>query len=130
MSWDPLREMMALHDRLGRGHGRESGWTPAVDVYETDDRYVVSAELPGLTRSDIQIELREGELVIRGQRPDAGAPPTAYQQMERMQGPFARAFLFAEPIDSDGISAEFRDGVLTVIVTKAARPTPVRVDVR
>jgi HSP20 family protein len=130
MSWDPLREMMTLHDQLGRAQGRESGWTPAVDVYETDERYVVSAELPGLSRSDIQIELREGELVVRGQRPDPGVAPAAYQQMERLQGPFARAFLFAEPIAADAISAEFRDGVLTVIVPKALRPTAVRIDVK
>jgi HSP20 family protein len=130
MTWDPLREMMALHDRLGRSEGREPGWTPPVDVFETDDRYVVTAELPGLARDDIQIELREGELVIRGHRPDPGVPPEAYHQFERMQGPFGRAFIFAEPIDAAAISAEFRDGVLKVVVPKASRPEPLQIDVK
>ena len=128
MSWDPLREMMALQDRLSRG--RESGGTPPVDVYETEDRYVVTAELPGLARADIQIEMHDGELVIRGRRPDPGVPPVAYLQMERLQGPFGRAFLFTEPIDAERIAAEFRDGVLTVTVPKSARPEPRRIDVK
>lgn len=130
MAWDPLREMMALHERLGRGQGHEPGWTPPVDVFETDEKYVVTAELPGLAREDIQIELREGELTIRGQRPDPGVPPNAYQQLERLQGPFARAFLFAEPLAADEISAEFKDGVLQVIVPKASRPAARRIDVK
>jgi HSP20 family protein len=130
MTWDPLREMMALHDRLGRSHGREPGWTPPVDVYETEDCYVVTAELPGLTREDIQIELTEGELVIRGQRPDPGVPPNTYRQLERLQGPFGRAFVFAEPIAAENIAAEFRDGVLKVVVPKTPRPEPVRIDVK
>jgi HSP20 family protein len=130
MTWDPFREMMAMHERLGRPQGPEAGWTPPVDVFETAECYVVSAELPGLTREEIQIEMREGELVIRGQRPDPGTPPTAYRQMERLQGPFGRAFVFAEPLAADEISAEFRDGVLKVIVPKASRPEPRRIDVK
>ncbi|MBI2222146.1 MAG: Hsp20/alpha crystallin family protein [Acidobacteria bacterium] len=127
MSWDSLRELMALQDQLGRGP--EGGWTPPVDVFETDDRYVVTAELPGLTRDDIQIEVHDGELVIRGRRPEPGVPPAAYLQMERLQGPFGRAFLFTEAIDAARIAAEFRDGVLTITVPKSARPEPRRIDV-
>lgn len=125
--WDPLRDVMSLHDRLGPG---ESGWKPPVDVYETADRYVVTMELPGLSRSDIQIELRERELRLYGQRPDQGVPPRAYHQMERFQGPFDRTFVFGEAIDDQAVAAEFRDGVLTVMVPKASRPTPRRIDVR
>lgn len=130
MAWDPFREILTLQDRLGRIHGREPGWTPPVDVYETTDRYVVTAELPGLSRDDIHIELREGELTIRGHRPDPGVPADAYLRLERLQGPFARTFVFAEAIDSDRISAEFREGVLTVTLLKAARAEPRRVEVK
>ncbi|HSL24031.1 MAG TPA: Hsp20/alpha crystallin family protein [Vicinamibacterales bacterium] len=124
MPWDPVRDMMALQDRLGRIQGREPGWNPPVDVYETPDRYVVAAELPGLTREHIQIEVRDTELTIRGQRPDPGVAPDAYHRMERLQGPFARTFVFSESIAGDQITAEFRDGVLTVTVPKASRPEP------
>lgn len=119
MPWDPFRDIMALQDRLGRLQGREPAWNPPVDVYETADRYVVTAELPGLSRDDIHIELRDGELTIRGQRPAAAVRPDAYHRMERLQGPFARGFAFAERIVAERISAEFRDGVLTITLPKA-----------
>lgn len=129
MPWDPLRDLMALQDRLGRLHGGESAWTPPVDVYETPDEYVVTAELPGLTRDEIQIELREGELTIRGQRADSGVRPDAYHRMERLQGAFIRGFVFADPIAADRINAEFRDGVLTITVPKAVQSEARRIPV-
>jgi len=128
MPWDPFRDIMALQDRLGRLQGREPAWNPPVDVYETADQYVVTAELPGLSRDDIHIELREGELTIRGQRPTATIRPDAYHRMERLQGPFARGFAFAEPIAGERITAEFHDGVLTVTLPKAPRLEPRRVE--
>ena len=129
MPWDPFRDLLAFQDRLGGLHGRDSAWTPPVDVYETPNEYVVTAELPGLSRDDIQIELREGELTIRGLRPDPGVRPDAYHRMERLQGPFNRGFVFADPIDADRINAEFRDGVLTVTVPKAAQAQARRIPV-
>jgi HSP20 family protein len=119
MAWDPFRDIMTLQDRFGRLQGREPAWNPPVDVYETADQYVLTAELPGLSRNDVQIELRDSELTIRGQRPIPGVRPDAYHRMERLQGPFARGFAFAEPVAADRISAELRDGVLTITVPKA-----------
>jgi HSP20 family protein len=129
MPWDPFRDIMALQDRLGRLQGREHAWNPPVDVYETPGQYVVTAELPGLSRDDIQIEVREGELTIRGQRPTPDVPPDAYHRMERLQGAFARAFAFADPIDPERISADFKDGVLTVTLPKSARTAARRITV-
>jgi HSP20 family protein len=128
MPWDPYRDLMALQDRLGRLQGREHAWNPPVDVYETAGQYVVTAELPGLSREDIHIEVREGELTIRGQRPAPAVRPDDYHRMERLQGPFARAFAFVEAIDAEHISAEFRDGVLTVTVPKVSRPAARRIE--
>lgn len=119
MPWDPFRDILALQDRLGRLHGREHAWNPPVDVYETSDRYVVTAELPGLSREDIHIEVREGELTVRGERPTPAVRPEAYLRMERLQGPFSRVFAFADAIDPERISAEFRDGVLTITLPKS-----------
>jgi HSP20 family protein len=127
MPWDPFRDIMALQDRLGRLQGREPAWTPPVDVYETAEQYIVTAELPGLAREDIQIELRDGELTIRGQRPIAPIRPDAYHRMERLQGPFSRGFAFAERIAADRITAEFRDGVLTITLPKAPPAEPRRI---
>ena len=127
MPWDRFRDIMALQDRLSARDG--AGWRPSVDVYETEQCYVVSAELPGVKRDDIHIEMRESELTIRGERREEAVPANAYHQMERLQGPFTRTFMFSEPIDPEAINAEFVDGVLTVKVPKAARPEPRRIDV-
>jgi HSP20 family protein len=130
MKWDPLRDLIALQDRLGRLDARDAGWNPPMDVYETQEQYVVTAELPGLTREQIRIELRDNELTVAGQRPDPGVPANAYQQMERLQGPFSRTFVFGDPIHADGVVAEFSNGVLTVTVPKTARAGAKRVDVK
>ena len=130
MPWDPFRDLIALQDRLGHLQGREPGWNPPVDVYETPDRYMLTAELPGLTRDDIQIELRDGELTIRGERPAPGVQPDAFYRMERLHGRFTRVFEFTEPIDAAGIIADFRDGVLTVTLPKGSRPEPRRISIK
>jgi HSP20 family protein len=67
--WDPLRDLLALHEQLGHLVGTDApGWTPPVDLYETADEYVLTAELPGLTRDQIDIHAEERRIVIRGAR--------------------------------------------------------------
>jgi HSP20 family protein len=121
---DPLRDLMSLTDsldRLDRLTDRDgAGWLPPVDVYETPDRYIVTAELAGLDRRDIEIDAREDGLSLRGKRPDPGVPPHAYHRIERGQGQFQRRFVFAEPIDVARVAAEFKDGVLTITIPKQA----------
>jgi HSP20 family protein len=130
MPWDPLRETLEAVRRLDEPGARLGcRWSPPVDVYETEDRYVLTAELPGLTRADITLEARDGELTLRGERRDPQATSGSYVQLERGQGPFVRSFVFAEPIDADRIQAELRDGVLTVTVPKVSRPQPKRIAV-
>ena len=69
--WDPLHDLLALHERLNRLGGEDApGWTPAVDLYETPDRFVLSLELPGLSRDHIKIEIQHETLVVRA----SGAP--------------------------------------------------------
>lgn len=128
--WDPLHDLIALHERLNRmGSADAPGWSPAIDLYETPDRFVISAELPGLTREDLKIEMQHDMLVLRGVRPHAERPEVRFHRVERGHGAFSRAFVLSSPVDVDAISAEFSDGVLTVIVPKAASPQR-RVDVR
>jgi len=132
MACDPLRDLRAWQERLERlatHHG--SAWAPPIDVYETDDRYVIAAELPGLSREQIDLAVQDNRLTIRGTRP-GGVPENAtrhYHQLERGHGSFLRAFEFAEPIEQDGITADLRDGVLTVTLPKRAAP-PRRIDVQ
>lgn len=119
--WDPLHDLLALHERMNRlGSEDAPGWTPAVDLYETGDRFVLSIELPGLVRDQIKIELQHDTLTVRGDRPVTREEGAQFHRVERGHGPFSRSFPLPQPVDADAIAAEFRDGVLTIVVPKAA----------
>jgi HSP20 family protein len=127
--WDPLHDLLALHERLNRlGVEDAPGWTPAVDLYETPDRFVVSLELPGLSREHIKIEIQQETLVVRGERPVQHEEGARYHRVERGHGAFVRSFALPQPVDVEGVAAEFHDGVLTVVVPKKA-PQQRRVDI-
>jgi HSP20 family protein len=127
--WDPLHDLLALHERLNRlGTEDSPGWTPAVDLYETADRFVLSIELPGLTRDQIKIDIQNETLTIRGERPVRHEEGLHFHRVERGHGAFSRSFLLPQPVRDDEIQADFRDGVLTVVVPKTA-PALNRIDV-
>jgi HSP20 family protein len=131
--WDPLRDLLALHEQLGHLVGTDApGWTPPVDLYETAEDYVLTAELPGLTRDQIDIHAEERRVVIRGARGvDPGRTITCeqYHRVERGHGRFSRAFSLPEIIDVDGITADLKDGILTVTIPKAPDRGARRIDV-
>jgi HSP20 family protein len=127
--WDPLHDLLALHERLNRlGTEDSPGWTPAVDLYETADRFVLSIELPGLTRDQIKIDIQNETLTIRGERPVRHEEGLHFHRVERGHGAFSRSFPLPQPVRDDEIQADFRDGVLTVVVPKTA-PALNRIDV-
>jgi HSP20 family protein len=131
--WDPLRDLLALHEQLGHLVGTDApGWTPPVDLYETASAFVLTAELPGLTRDQIDILAEESRVVIRGARaagPGRDIPCEQYHRVERGHGRFSRAFSLPEPIDVGGISADLKNGVLNVIIPKATDREARRIDV-
>ena len=134
MPWDPMRDLRVWQERLERlsTHHPDS-WTPPIDVYETDDRYVVAAELPGLVRQDIELALEDARLTIRGHRadrPSANNHVLHFHQVERGHGAFARTFEFGSKIDVDAVSADLTNGVLTVTLPKAAPPPSRKIEVR
>jgi len=124
--WDPLRDLLALHEQIGHLMGADApGWTPPVDLYETATAFVLSAELPGLSRDRIEIHAEDNRVLIRGSRSAAAAACREisceqYHRVERGHGTFSRAFALPEPIDVDAVSADLKDGVLTVTLPKAA----------
>jgi HSP20 family protein len=134
MSWDPLRDLRAWQERLERlSVPRADSWTPPIDVYETDDRYVVSAEVPGLARDQIELALEEARLTLRGQRADAPGstdPIVHFHQVERGHGAFSRTFEFADKIDVAGVTADLTNGVLTVTLPKIPPLPPRKIEVR
>lgn len=125
MPCDPLRDLRAWQERLERLAAQHAtAWAPPIDIYETDDRYVITAEVPGIAREQVELALQDNRLTIRGSR-SAGVPENAarhYHQVERGHGVFLRTFELADAVDPDGITADLRDGVLTVTLPKSAAP--------
>jgi HSP20 family protein len=121
--WDPLRDLLALEEQVGHLVGTDApGWTPPVDLYETPTDFVLSAEVPGLARDQIDIHAEEHRIVIRGERTPAQGRHIRceqYHRVERGHGRFSRTFALPEPIDVAGVTAELKDGILTVTMPKA-----------
>lgn len=127
--WDPLRDLLAIQHRLERmASGTPQGWVPAVDLCETAEAFIVTAELPGLTREQVRIEVHDGRLTLQGRR-DARVSCEQYHQVERGHGEFARSFALPSGVDVAHIAADLRDGVLTVTVPKSPEHAPRRVTV-
>ncbi len=127
--WDPLRDLLAIQQRLDRFAPAPAGWTPAVDLLETPDRYVVTAELPGLSRADIDIQVHDDRLTIAGTRRERLQACEQYHRIERGHGSFRRTFQLAAPVDGARVTADLRDGVLTVTCPKANDPAARRIHV-
>jgi HSP20 family protein len=107
----------------------QSSWAPRVDIYEAQGNLVIEAELPGLRREDIEIEVGGDRLTIKGTREVADG--REYMRAERAQGAFHRSFAIAAPIDPAAVTATYRDGVLAITLPKAQQleGTQVRVKV-
>ncbi|HEY7442703.1 MAG TPA: Hsp20/alpha crystallin family protein [Vicinamibacterales bacterium] len=128
--WDPLRDLLALHEQLGPLVGNDApGWTPPVDLYETSDAFILTAELPGLAREQIEINAEESRIVIRGARANGQMTCEQYHRVERGHGRFSRAFMLPEPIDVESVSADLKDGLLTLTMPKAGGRGARRVEV-
>jgi HSP20 family protein len=100
-------------------------WTPPVDIEETDNSYRLQAELPGLTKDDIQITLENNVLRLSGERKfEKDVKKENYHRVERIYGSFARSFALPQQVDSEHVQAAFENGVLTVTVPKAEQARP------
>jgi HSP20 family protein len=121
--WDPLRDLIALHEQIGHLVGTDApGWTPPVDLYETATDFILTADLPGLTREQIDISVHENRVVIRGERfgGSLDLPCEQFHRVERGHGRFSRAFELPDAIDVARVSADLKDGILTVRIPKAS----------
>jgi HSP20 family protein len=131
MPVNPWRDLRAWQERLERlsSHHADS-WTPPIDVYETPDRYVLAAELPGLARDQIELAMADSRLTIRGQRAARTGDNIQYHQVERGHGAFSRSFEFNDKIDLQAATADLADGVLTVTLPKVPPAPRRKIDVR
>ena len=128
--FEPWNYLDLLHRDLDRlvGDRRRSGddqsavadWSPAVDIIEEKDRFVLRADVPGVRPEDIDVSMDNGVLSIAGERhPVATDEETGVQRIERATGRFLRRFTLPETTDADGISAKNANGILEVVIPKA-----------
>jgi len=126
--WDPIRDLLAIQQRLDRFAPAPAGWAPPVDLLETADAYLVMAELPGVSRDDLTISLHDdGRLTIAGVRRERSAEE--YHRVERGHGSFSRTFHLPVAVDGDRVTADLRNGVLTVTCPKTANGASRRIQV-
>ena len=127
--WDPIRDLLAIQQRLDRYAPGPAGWKPAVDILETSDHYVVTVEVPGMSREDLDVRVHEGRITIAGERRERTPQCEQYHRVERGHGSFSRSFHLPVPVDGDRVTADLRDGVLTVTCPKAADGAARRIQV-
>ncbi len=126
---DPVQDIVSWHERLRRAPGGSSGWSPPVDVYETESQYVLVIELAGLEAQDFGVHATDESLTVNGQRASAGAGEGRFLHVERGQGAFSRTFSFPQRIDVTAVRADFRDGLLSVSAPKQTRPVALRIEI-
>jgi len=141
--WRPMRGFLDIREELDRlfddlmstselGYPAAGTWSPRVDVSETDDEIIVSAELPGIDREDIKVNVEDNVLTFSGEKKqEKETKKRNYHRIERSYGSFHRSFTLPTKIESDRVKATFKDGVLTIHLPKAdeakTRQIPVEV---
>ena len=143
LAWPGFGRLSSLRDELDRLFESPwtelartsqllSGWTPALDIHEDKDNFIVRAELPGMTREDIDVSLHDGMLSISGERKlDKKYEEAEVYRTERFFGKFQRTVTLPAPVAGDKVKAQYQDGVLTVTLpkTEAAKPKQIEVNV-
>ena len=139
--WEPFRELSSLQTEMNRlfnaafeGQGGSNGparrWTPAMDLLETEDEFVLRADLPGMSESDVSIELEDNVLTVSGERKTEHEDKReGFYRMERAYGSFSRSLTLPKGIDPEAVSAAFDRGVLEVRVPKPEQRKPRRIEI-
>ncbi len=107
-----------------------SGWTPALDIHEDKDNFIVRAELPGMKREDIDVSLHDGALSISGERKlEQKFEEAEVYRTERFFGKFQRTVSLPAAVAADKVKAQYKDGVLTITLPKTEEAKPKQIDV-
>jgi len=135
--WDPFRDMVTLREKMNRlfedslarkGEDKDmmtSNWAPAVDIYETANELVLTAEVPGIDEKDIEIKVEDNTLTLKGERKfEKETKEENFHRIERSYGSFFRAFSLPNSVDPDLIRAEHENGVLRVVMPKRQELKP------
>lgn len=145
--WEPFRELLTTQDRFNQlfnqafsqvfgSEGQETpairAWAPAADIYETEHNLVIKAELPGIDPKDVGVRVENQTLYISGERRfEKDVNEGNYQRVERSYGNFSRSFTMPNAVKPENVTAEYKDGVLTLTMAKReeAKPKIIKVQV-
>ena len=137
IKWDPFREFNTLPVRLGGFFAKNweaplstTGWNPSVDIFENDNEVVIKAELPGMNAKDIEVRLENNVLMLKGERHfEKEAKEENYHRIEREYGAFSRSFALPAAVNGDKVTAEYKDGVLNIVLPKKeeTKPKPIKI---
>lgn len=142
--WDPFREMEEMSERFGRLLGRglttriggeealtSIDWVPEVDIIESDKEYLIKAELPEVKKEDVKVSVEKGVLTIQGERKqEKEEKGKKFHRIERSYGSFERSFTLPDDADEGKVSAEFKDGILSVHLAKSEKAVPKPIEVK
>src|SRR5215217_3834275 len=141
--WDPFRDLMSIQNELNRLFGRTWGgaeagtgstgtWVPPLDVFESDDKYVVAVELPGIDPADVEVSVEDSTLTIKGQRDFfyKDATDESFSRIERRYGQFTRTLTLPVTANVEKVDASFDKGVLTIEVPKREEAKPRKITVK
>ncbi|MCS7158683.1 MAG: Hsp20/alpha crystallin family protein [Blastocatellia bacterium] len=141
--WNPFREMARLREEMDRLTSAlfsetmpeitfaRSVWAPVVNIAETDDNYIITAELPGISKDDIKVTYENGILTIQGEKKqEKEEKGKTWHRIEAVYGAFERSFRLPSLIQADKISAEYKEGVLTLTLPKAEEAKPKQITIK
>ncbi len=140
--WDPFKEFQSLADRFTslfdeifpfewKEETVLSRWSPAIDIYETDEDIVVSAEVPGMDKKDIEVNVVNNVLTLKGEKKlDKEIKKENFHRIERCYGSFSRTFTLPDYVETDNIKASFKNGLLEIKIPKkpAAKPKEIKIE--
>ncbi len=143
IKWDPFRDLLSLQERMNKlfeesllqtGKERQDlmvgGWSPAVDVMESNDEIVLKAELPGIDLKDVEVLIKDNVLTLRGERRfEKEEEKENYHRIERTYGTFQRFFTLPASVEQDKIKAKMKDGVLEVRIPKAKEEKSKKIEI-
>lgn len=141
--WEPFRELSSLQTEMNRLFNTAFGdvpsggtagaarrWMPAMDLLETDEDFVLRADLPGMTESDVNIELEDNVLTVSGERKaEREDKREGFYRMERAFGSFSRSLTLPKGVDPEAVSASFDQGVLEVRIPKPEQRKPRKISI-
>lgn len=144
--WDPFRDLLSLQERMNKlfedslarsnspaGEAAAGTWSPPVDIVEKEDEIMLRAELPGIDLKNVDLQVHDDTLVLRGERQfDQETKKENYHRIERAYGTFSRSFTLPSSVDQAGIKAKLKDGILEVHLPKvqSAKPRPIPIHVK